>query len=267
MWICKQSGMFLHFLLFHTHLPDPPSSLLSFLPRWSPHWGGGNPGAGHREPHHLRRDRPALGYLRLCSQQAWHPGEKNSTGPAGGARCVSPHLLPCSLPHRHPWPKSRTLDLPSYLSLPSPSTQARPRGQLPALPQVARPGKGRSFLVMGPCVPLQWASTHPQSFHCIFSASFPPCVAHMCPLRHVPFPNMWHLHAHTCQCALSVSLIFTPTLRLPPHTQSWPLHPQCVGPLTVSFCPSSCPGTQLSPGNGLGIPFSGVVCGCGLPEI
>lgn len=160
------------FPFFHTHLPDPPSCPLSFSPRWSPHWGGGHPGAGHREPHHLRRDCPALGCLCLCSQQAWHAGQKNSTGPAGGARCVPPYpqerrgkgfptassFCPCSLHYQHPCPRPRTLDSPGFLYLPlpgSPGPQARSHGQLSSLPHECTCWEWEDVLGLDPVYPFQ----------------------------------------------------------------------------------------------------------------
>lgn len=68
---------------------------LHFLCRRPPHWGGGHPGAGHGKPHHLRCDCPALRRLCLCSQQAWHPGEEDSPGSAGGTRYGAAKPLLC----------------------------------------------------------------------------------------------------------------------------------------------------------------------------
>ena len=121
-----------HFPLFHTYLPDPSSLLLPLL-RWPPHWGGGHPGAGHWQSYHLRCDCPALRRLCLCSQQARHPGEENSTRPAGGARYGPPR------PHS-------TLLLP-HSFLPSSTSLAQARGSVltltvaPAPPQASRPGQ------------------------------------------------------------------------------------------------------------------------------
>lgn len=156
-WVCSQPGTSPHCPLFRTRLPDPPSSPAPFLPRWPPHRGGGHPGAGHREPHHLRRDRPALGRLRLRGQQARHPGEKNSAGPAGGARYLPPH--PWARGHGAPT-QSRSSPAPGQAAgaaLPSPSGMPvpatgelwpwPPRGWAPAgSPAASAPSPGTPTL-------------------------------------------------------------------------------------------------------------------------
>jgi hypothetical protein len=121
------------FLYFLPH-PWPLSSLLCFLCRWPPHRSGGHPGSRHRKPHHLRRDCPALRRLCLCSQQAWHPGEKDSAGPAGGARYTL-HPSPSSYPRPH-------AQLSTPFSVPNPAPRHSPGPR----PESLSPGSVVLFL-------------------------------------------------------------------------------------------------------------------------
>lgn len=260
-------------------LPGPPSSPSRFLLRWPPHWGGGHPGAGHGEPHHLRRDRPALGCLRLCGQQARHPGEENRSGPAGGTRYGPPtpsrgrEEPPTQPPPPAPFlasstslTKPRVLCSPSFLSppescplpLPRPSGQARGGSSLLS-PRCWCVGNGRTFLVIQPVsVPPGATATPspPPELFPLSNLSWFPCLCH----SHVSLPpRAVFIHTSgtavlTPACALSVCLSFLMlTPQLPPHMQSWPPLPWCAGPLPLSrsFCPSFCPGLNCPDALGL----------------
>ena len=196
---------------FHPgHSSGTPASLtLPFLCRWPSHWGGGHPGAGHGEPHHLRRVGPAFRCLRLCSQQAWHPGEEDGTGAAGGARYELLNPIPCPL-IEIPGPAHclilthypiLTLTLPLPLS--RPPAQAKGSSSLSPSPPEMCMGSGRAFLSSAPpCAiatpplsfPLWTLSWSPRS------VSLPPVPPHTC----CSHSHVWHFHAHTCPHALIV---------------------------------------------------------------
>lgn len=186
---------------------------------------------------------------------------------------LPPHPCPppaLSLPHQRPWPQPRTLDtqglpLPYTCSHPLPAPPQTPRpgqqGGSPLSPRNAGVGNGRTFLVMGPCVPLRGASKLPQSF-LFYNLSWfrvpPPPVAHTCPSHH---------------------MLFSFTRAILPHSHL-PEHSQCVchfhthTPAPTSLPRHSVQGLCSRPGHFVHPPtlwstvpmvwawisFSGVVC-------
>lgn len=246
--------MFLYVPFFRTHLPDPPTSPIPFLPRRPPYWGGGHPGAGHREPDHLRCDRAALGRLRLCGQQAWYPGEKNSTGPAGGAR----YLLPTPGEGKTGFHTAPPLALFLASSTPCPCPcPSRSPGQANRAGLLSPPGKcvWAKFLSWAPCAP----SSTPSHFHFIISAGFPVSLARV-PRATCCFSFTRAALPRSHLPALAACLSFShshPGSRLAHRLTSTPRGRASApaGPL----CPSSFPGAPLAPGTGRGLSFSGAV--------
>lgn len=130
-WICKQSGLFLHFLLFHTHLLDPPSSL-------SPSYPDGRPigvegiqvlGTGnliisdvtvqHSGIYVCAANRPGTRVRRTAQGRLVVQGMYLPTPRRGGEGASTQSLLLLgSLSHQHPSSKPRTPDSPRFLYLP-----------------------------------------------------------------------------------------------------------------------------------------------------
>lgn len=182
--------------------------------------------------------------------------------------CPPPAL---SLPHQHPWPKLRTLDpqglpLPYTCSNPLPAPPQTPRpgqqGSSPLSPRNACVGNGRTFLVMGPCVPLRGASKLPQSFLFYNLSWFPPVPVSL--TRVPPTTCCFHshvrsFHAHTCLSTLSVFVIFTLTPQLPPRFHAAVFRASAADQVILSIL---LPCGQLSPWSGLGFPSQGLSVLC-----
>lgn len=164
--------------------------------------------------------------------------------PAPSCPSPGPDTCPCAYPHPNlPLPLSRAPALPKTAAVSPPP---------PTLPQECMCWEGKG--IFG-----HWSFQVPSS-----PKSFPPCNLSGSP-RLVPSPSLGPLlsHAvliHTCGTStltpartLSACLSFhTLTPQLPPHTQTHThTHYHLLKragslQLTRSFCPSSCPGTQLS---------------------
>lgn len=148
------------------------------------------------------------------------------------------------------------------LSLPLPGSPGQANGAgLLSPPGMCVWGMGGCSCHGPPCAP----SSTPQSFPLYNLSWFPPCGSHVSltphPSRHMLFSftraalprshlparsrRACHFHTHTPAPASHTDW--------PPLPASGPLH------LTGPLCPSSCPGAQLSPWTGLGLPFSGAV--------
>lgn len=277
----EPSGSFLYFPSY-TSISDPQPSPLPFLPRWSPYWGGGHPGAGHGKPHHLRRDGPALRRLRLCGQQTWHPGEENSTGPAGGARYGSANPGEEGrdlriVPSFQPMPNPRALSHPSLLDSPSPC------------PSPLTSPQARTKVVCSPvkCLHWEWVDRlgHAAAPPCPRGAVSAPIPGESFPLSHLSWcPHLCRSHvsphvlfsftrvarpcSHLPACALLACLSFSRCRQQPHCALKAASPPAGRSPATTrSFSWPLAIGLNCPHALGLDEQFSGFSCGCSLPEM
>lgn len=122
---------------------------------------------------------------------------------------------------------------------------------------------------MSPRMALPGAGTHPLVISTEILSCFPTlCRSHVSLVPHTVSMHTWGTSTLTPTCVLSACFSFAHSHPSPHLTHRAGLQFPSAGPLqpTRSFCPCSRPWAQLFPWNGLGFPFSGVVCGRALPE-